>query len=323
MIQLERHIEILLLENDCVIVPDFGGFMAHHLSARYEESEGIFLPPLRTLGFNPQLRLNDSLLAQSYVETYDISYPEALRRIAAEVEELKQILAEKGQYEFNDLGTISLTADGRYEFTPCEAGILTPSLYGLNSFEMGKLGQSAAQENEGESVAKTIPMHRKDGIFIKYSTIRNVAAACIAAFVFWLFPAQQALDSKFSVANSQFNTELLKRIMPKGLTTGAPEQIAPAVEEQTVEEQAVKEPVKAGPSYTIVLACQVGKKNATDFVERLHQKGFNEARMMENGKDIRVVYGNYSNETEAYNALRPLRQKNADFAEGWVMKMAQ
>lgn len=97
MIQLGKHIEILLLENDCVIVPDFGGFMAHHLSARYEESEGIFLPPLRTLGFNPQLRLNDSLLAQSYVETYDISYPEALRRIAAEVEELKQWLVEKGQ----------------------------------------------------------------------------------------------------------------------------------------------------------------------------------------------------------------------------------
>lgn len=26
MIELARHIEILLLENDCVIIPDFGGF---------------------------------------------------------------------------------------------------------------------------------------------------------------------------------------------------------------------------------------------------------------------------------------------------------
>ena len=321
MIQLEKHIEILLLENDCVIVPDFGGFMAHHLSARYEESEGIFLPPLRTLGFNPQLRLNDSLLAQSYVETYDISYPEALRRIAAEVEELKQLLAEKGQYEFNDLGTISLTADGRYEFTPCEAGILTPSLYGLSSFEMNKLGQSKAVD--GESVAETIPMNRrKDGIFIKYSTIRNVAAACIAALVIALFPTQSN-DSKFSVANSQFNTELLKRIMPKDITTGTPEQIATAVEEKSTEKQVEKEAMKIGPSYTIVLACQVGKKNAADFVERLHQKGFEEARVVENGKDVRVVYGNFSTETEAYNALRPLRQKTSDFAEGWVMKTAE
>lgn len=321
MIQLGKHIEILLLENDCVIVPDFGGFMAHHLSARYEESEGIFLPPLRTLGFNPQLRLNDSLLAQSYVETYDISYPEALRRIAAEVEELKQWLVEKGHYEFNDLGTISLTADGRYEFTPCEAGILTPSLYGLSSFEMNKLGESTLADDE--SVAQTIPLNRrKDGIFIKYSTIRNVAAACIAALVIALFPTQSG-DSQFSVANSQFNAELLKRIMPKDITTGTPEQIATAAEEKSAEKQAEKEAVKVGPSYTIVLACQVGKKNAADFVERLHQKGFNAARVVENGKDVRVVYGNFSTETEAYNALRPLRQKNSDFADGWVMKTAE
>ena len=118
MIQIERHIEILLLSNDCVIVPDFGGFMAHHVDARYEESEGLFLPPLRTLGFNPQLRLNDSLLAQSYIEAYDISYPEALRRIANEVEERKQHLSNEGCYELNDLGTIYVNDEGRYEFSP-------------------------------------------------------------------------------------------------------------------------------------------------------------------------------------------------------------
>ena len=37
VIELERHIEILLLSNDCVIVPDLGGFMAHHREAGYDE----------------------------------------------------------------------------------------------------------------------------------------------------------------------------------------------------------------------------------------------------------------------------------------------
>ena len=89
VIELERHIEILLLSNDCVIVPDLGGFMAHHVDARYDEEEHTFLPPLRTLGFNPQLKINDSLLALSYVEAYDISYPEAIQRIEDEVNELE------------------------------------------------------------------------------------------------------------------------------------------------------------------------------------------------------------------------------------------
>ena len=39
--ELRRHIEILLLENDCVIVPNLGGFMAHHVEARYDKTDGI------------------------------------------------------------------------------------------------------------------------------------------------------------------------------------------------------------------------------------------------------------------------------------------
>ena len=139
MIQLERHIEILLLRNDCVIVPGLGGFMAHHVEAHYDDSDTMFLPPLRTLGFNPQLTMNDSLLAQSYVEAYDLSYPEALKRLEEEVEELKYILDNDGSYELNDIGVLFVNGDGHLEFTPCESGILTPDLYGLTGVEIEKV----------------------------------------------------------------------------------------------------------------------------------------------------------------------------------------
>ena len=111
MIELERHIEILLLNNDCVIVPNLGGFMAHHVEARYDEEDCIFLPPLRTLGFNPQLKINDSLLAQSYIEAYDISYPEAIQRIEDEVNELTQHLQNEGRYELNNIGILAVSHD--------------------------------------------------------------------------------------------------------------------------------------------------------------------------------------------------------------------
>ena len=35
MIELAQHIEALLLENDCVIVPGFGGFVAHYAPATH------------------------------------------------------------------------------------------------------------------------------------------------------------------------------------------------------------------------------------------------------------------------------------------------
>ena len=55
MKELSQHIETLLLENDCVIIPGFGGFVAHYASAQWVEEECIYLPPTRNIGFNPQL----------------------------------------------------------------------------------------------------------------------------------------------------------------------------------------------------------------------------------------------------------------------------
>ena len=41
MIELAQHIEALLLENDCVIVPNFGGFVAHYAPATYVKEENL------------------------------------------------------------------------------------------------------------------------------------------------------------------------------------------------------------------------------------------------------------------------------------------
>ena len=81
MIELAQHIEALLLENDCVIVPGFGGFVAHYAPASRIINENLFLPPPRTIGFNSQLKLNDGVLVQSYMIAYDTSFADATRMV--------------------------------------------------------------------------------------------------------------------------------------------------------------------------------------------------------------------------------------------------
>ena len=249
VIELERHIEILLLSNDCVIVPDFGGFMAHHVDAHYDEYEGLFLPPQRTLGFNPQLKINDSLLAQSYVEAYDISYPEAVLRIEDEVNELKMHLQTKGFYELSSIGTLEFNENGNYVFTPCEAGILTPDLYGLCSFEMTPLKISAApvpetvEEEEEEKEATQIfninPLERdvetteaeaeaeveaedeeeEDVVRIKFSWIRNAVAvaAILLAVFFAAMPTGKTEMMTRTISN--INSNLFFGMMSKDTNT--------------------------------------------------------------------------------------------------------
>ena len=247
MIELQRHIEILLLTNDCVIVPGLGGFMAHHIEARFDEEDNTFVPPLRTLGFNQNLTMNDSLLVQSYIECYDVSYPEALRRIEDEVNELRQHLQTEGSYELNDIGMLTLNSEGNIEFRPCEAGILTPGLYGLGTFEMEPLAKAVAveveasepevlmvAEDETQPVEDEVPTdeeqepddeNEEPAIVIKLSWLRNavaVAAAILAFFMISTPVSNSKLDPQTGVQQSS--------IIPLSNTSSDDETLAEIVE---------------------------------------------------------------------------------------------
>ena len=78
---LAQHIEKLLADNDCVIVPHLGGFISCYSPAQWIEKDNLFLPPGRMTGFNPRLTINDGLLVQSYMAERHISFAEASRQV--------------------------------------------------------------------------------------------------------------------------------------------------------------------------------------------------------------------------------------------------
>ena len=360
VIELERHIEILLLDNDCVIIPNLGGFMAHHIDARFDAGDGMFLPPIRTIGFNPQLKLNDSLLIQSYIEAYDISYPEAQRRIEAEVAELRQHLETEGRYELNDIGELRLNSEGHLEFEPCEAGILTPSLYGLSSFEMTPLQVEEQVEQPTEDSADTSTDTEQEtvdepktehAITIKMSWLRN-SVAVVAAVILFLVIGTPFSNSYLADSSVQQSTiiplptnaktataQTLDTLTAAATADSAATEVAveeqtaqkQIAEEQTAEEQAAEEQVaekqaaEALPQpttdYRLVLASWVAQRNAEIFVNQLKEDGFSEAHLYRTPNMLRVVYGHYATETDAYNALHQLRAKSKHFAEAWVLKV--
>ena len=327
VIELERHIEILLLNNDCVIVPGLGGFMAHYVEARFSEEDGLFLPPLRTLGFNPQLQLNDHLLVQSYIEAYDISYPEALRRVEDEVTELRQHLETEGQYELNDIGTLSLNEEGKLEFEPCEAGILTPDLYGLSTFEMPTVNQiirQAAKEKEEEVVIKQtsdevqqpavetqlsadLPIEEQepaedekksqDALVIPMAWVRGALAAAAAIIMFFMMTPP--------VSNSNIPSEVVQSSMIPTIgskevkKTSVPQQPAAKSQQPKANSQkptsssqqpAANDQHATSPKerYVIVLASQTTLSNARDFLYQLAKKGYDDTHIMEMNDNNKV-----------------------------------
>ena len=146
MIELAKHIEFLLLENDCVILPGFGGFVAHYTEAIYEAKNQLFMPPMRTIGFNPLLRLNDGLLTQSVMEVYGTNYGDALKMVTRWVNQLKKQLYEEGSVELSNVGQLRMSIRGTMDFVPFNSRLTTSWLYGLGSFELPELNKQPLSE---------------------------------------------------------------------------------------------------------------------------------------------------------------------------------
>lgn len=316
---LEHHIESLLLHNDCVIVPELGGFVAHHVDAHYNKEEHLFLPPKRMLGFNPQLRMNDSLLVQSYVETYDISYPEALGRIEQEVSRVRSSLDEQGRYELEGLGVLYKNQEGKLSFLPCEAGILTPSLYALDSFELKSLGQEDSQDLDVSNAKAVVVMRDENNgqrrVSVSLRALRNAAvAACVLAIcIFVIAPMRvQQPENDFKVQSGMFSClyegqSSRVNAQPMKLSLGKTTKFSTSSERKP---------------WTIVLCTQVPMSGAKVFCDNLKAQGFLDTRILEQEGSVKVVYGAYASEAQALAVLQRMKPSNF-FNTAWVLNIGE
>ena len=71
--------------------------------------------------------------------------------------------------------------------------------------------------------------------------------------------------------------------------------------------------------YYIVVASQVKLSNAEDYVEKLHKRGYEDAKVFIHNKVVRVSCGEFETESEAYRHLNRLNSKE-EFYDAWVYK---
>ena len=161
---------------------------------------------------------------------------------------------------------------------------------------------------------------------IRKSWLRNAVAACIALIAF--FTLSTPLDTP-QVQKSKVDISMLNRLMPKEMVKDNSikelEAVASEVEKKTeiagnaesTDKAEIEKQEIAKPHYCIVLASRVTKRNAATYTESLQAKGFKDTRVLITSNNVKVVYGSYETEQQAYTALNQLHHHEA-FADGWV-----
>jgi len=130
--RIDQHIASLLFEHNCVIVPEFGGFVAGYSPAKVHVTQLLITPPGKTISFNKNLRQSDGLLANRISVVEGCTFAEAETLLNRQVQSIAADLKNKQQVVFENIGLFFLDQEGNLQFEPDFSVNFLPESFGLS-----------------------------------------------------------------------------------------------------------------------------------------------------------------------------------------------
>lgn len=347
MNQFPTLIEYLLLNHNYVVIPELGTFITQEMDAQWHEAEETFLPPFRSVRFNTELKQNDQLLLDAIAEIYTVGREQASQMLTTWIADFHQTLEDNGCIEFGTIGTFTFEEDNTLLFIAQESGIATPEYYGLDVFHISEV--TPVQKTRTVPLAASMETDEREiTIRINRRIANYVVAASAAILLFLVFnapmsdnhlanqhstlkeilmPAMSMLKGEkekvsLAIPTNEFESQPVKANPSSQLTQTEKNtnlELQQAIPQQsTVQEQEQKLSTETEREYCIVMASAIPQSNAERFVERLTAEGFPDARIIQNGKMLRVVVGHYTSEQDAYKSASDIRQLSAEYRAAWV-----
>ncbi|MBQ7633981.1 MAG: hypothetical protein IJS89_00195 [Bacteroidaceae bacterium] len=338
MFSISKHLKTLLLEHNCVIVPDLGGFVAQYVPARFDAEAQKFFPPSRKVAFNADLTLNDGLLVQSLMQTYDATFPEMQKAVEDKVAAIKERLYTDGSYDLPGIGRLSPNAEGNPVFEPAADDIASPALFGLEFVE----AKPARTASDSTDLTRGLIRREGGGYVVRiHRHVANAAAAAVCAlfcYFNWTAPAEpqtgqpaqaklftteafapRAAETQQAETTTTLNGGTKSATNTSESNTATSKAVPTENQTESATDKSVSEPTEA-PVYTIVLAQGLNETFARQMVERLAASGATAGKAVDDGKYFSVHYSAFKSYAEAQAFLNAHRQM-ADFASGWVFQL--
>lgn len=210
MLRISSHIEQLLRFNDCVIIPDFGGFVLQTHPAVYNSEKHTFAPPYKETVFNPTLKHNDGLLPESYMQAYHMDFNEAQLAVKSDVDMLKKGLELQESVSVGEIGVFRKQEDSLLFEPNSEIASLSASSYGLVSFYLPPVQAESEEtvEHPAPLIINKTELEQEVGGRVVYlppinkilSRVAGVAAAAIALFLLISTPVKDVNQSAYTAS---------------------------------------------------------------------------------------------------------------------------
>lgn len=298
-----KYISDLLYRYECVIVPNFGGFVANEISAKVNHFTHTFYPPSKQLSFNFHLQSNDGLLANYMAAAKKISYSDALKAIEKEVDEWK-LLLDNEVLELENIGLFKLNKERKIIFEPTNSLNYLTSSFGLGSYVSPAIKRIVYKEKikqlETFSIEET---KRKTPAFIKY--------AATAAIIFALgtvgWNEYQKMEYKNLVAETEQQQKKVEKTIQEA--TFVISNPLPAITLNITKETF---------NYHIIAGAFREPENAEKKLQQLLEKGFNAKILGINKWNLtEVAFESFTTENEAINKMRSIHKTESQ--DAWLL----
>ncbi len=322
---MENYIKELLFQHDCVIIPDFGGFVANIQSSKINKTQNSFSPPYKEISFNRDLKHNDGLLIGYVSRAKNIGFVDAKRLVDSFVKDLNIKLNKGKKVVIEDVGVLQMDKEKNIQFEPSNTINFLLDSYGLDHFNFDPL--------EEYDVTKRIQKkfeERSPASLSRRRTLRRFAIAIPIVVALVLIPLKTNMldfNADISSLNPFSKTE---QVQPKTESTVSekseiektdiekpPETLAKTVTPQTPVSQPEK-PV-ADLHYYLIAGSFLSENNAQSMKNQLAGQGFDPIVFKANNDFYRVGMKGYSSFDLAIDEMKEMRKKQG-FEQVWVTK---
>ena len=320
--QIEFYLSELLYLHDCVIIPNFGGFVGNHISAILNENTGTIFPPSKRILFNKNLKTNDGLLISHISISEKISQENSKKEVEEFVSKINDKLSSVKTCRLDKIGLFSVGKDGNIVF-------LQDSFtnYNVNSF--GLKSQRTKKVNKMEQTVEKIITP----ISIKNGRKKVWRAAAILLPIIGLSLISITQEDKINTIYSQManmNPFSIFESHEKTIETDKKidNQTIEIIPTETVKEEVIVDPeieiekvedVVIEKSYFIIAGAFRKEKNALKFVKQLQVENYNSSIVGKTkGGLIRVCFDSFETKEEALISLKNLKSENKS---AWLLSL--
>ncbi|BBE17927.1 hypothetical protein AQPE_2086 [Aquipluma nitroreducens] len=293
--EISQYIKELLLLNDCVIIPEFGGFVANYKPATIENNQ--FFPPTKEIAFNNKLISNDGLLINYISEAEGIDYFNAKQKLDSFVEETMLNLERNRNVYFDSVGYLHYDSRENLQFEPQLKQNLLVESYGLQNFSYEKLYQ-----RQMPKPAIKVEYREPVPVIFQQRKLKKLAIAIPLLIAMALIPMKK--NNEYLSKSDMGLWETLIQSTPT-----APIQ----TQEQNLTEKSIN--VTTAPEieqlkYFIIGGSFKSEENADKYIQQLKEQGYNGQNLGVFKGLNRVAIKGFSTMDEAQKELNSLLSKN-------------